>query len=277
MLSCCSLKLSIIIQTCFLCAIDGKSTSSQPLKITTSQPPQKLQSTEQIKGGAGINGVTPTPPLWTFGTLWELLGGNGTTWVDLPTPSTTTAQPTTPKDIELILRNAKVIPDVLNKRPPHEIQVSFYNMPWNLGRIFDKTDVREAPHYLWWISEADTYYTLLLISPDFPGEHDHCLAQYQHWVVVNIPGLWVEGGETLASYVGLEPYGIGKHRLVLLLFKQPSREKIGFSDELIYTRKDVFNRGNFSALRFATKYDLGDPIAVNFCVLDMDILPEPFY
>ncbi|KAK9890518.1 hypothetical protein WA026_010594 [Henosepilachna vigintioctopunctata] len=85
--------------------------------------------------------------------------------------------------------------------------------------------------------------------------------EWQHWLVVNIPGSDLSKGEVLNEYVGSgPPKDSGLHRYVFVLFKQPG--KITFTEPK-HSKTDG-NRGNFSVKRFAEKYNMGNAIAGNF-------------
>ena len=76
-----------------------------------------------------------------------------------------------------------------------------------------------------------------------------------------IPGDDVSRGEILTDYIGAGPIiGTGVHRYVFLVYKQS--EKIKF-DETHLGITDIVGRGKFSNRKFATKYNLGNPIAGN--------------
>lgn len=81
-------------------------------------------------------------------------------------------------------------------------------------------------------------------------------------MVGNIPGKNIADGETLSAYVGSgPPEGTGLHRYVFLIYKQNG--KLNF-DEPRLTNTSGDNRGKFSIQKFATKYELGNPVAGNF-------------
>lgn len=86
--------------------------------------------------------------------------------------------------------------------------------------------------------------------------------QWHHWLVGNIPGGDISKGEVLSDYVGSgPPEGTGLHRYVFLVYKQNG--KLSF-DEPRLPNTSGENRGGFSIAKFATKYNLGNPIAGNF-------------
>ncbi len=79
-------------------------------------------------------------------------------------------------------------------------------------------------------------------DPDVPSRKTNILAEWHHWIVVNIPGNEVSKGETILEYVGSgPPEDTGLHRYVLLVFKQQHKQDF---NETKLTNKYVF-RTNF--------------------------------
>ena len=52
---------------------------------------------------------------------------------------------------------------------------------------------------------SDSLLTLVLVGLDLPHRWNASEAEYQHWVVVNIPGNRVSAGDVLAQYQGPAP------------------------------------------------------------------------
>ena len=80
------------------------------------------------------------------------------------------------------------------------------------------------------------------------------LAEYLHWLVVNIPGNQVGLGQELQSYAGpTPPPDTGIHRYIFLVYCQPTA--------IDSARIRKLRRPNFSHATFAAEYKLGEPIA----------------
>ncbi|KIH67634.1 phosphatidylethanolamine-binding protein [Ancylostoma duodenale] len=93
------------------------------------------------------------------------------------------------------------------------------------------------------------------IDADAPSRKDPFLRDYLHWLVVNIPGSHVRNGDELAPYMGPRPPpGSGPHRYYILLYKQ--RRPI--------SSKKMRSRANFETHKFASRNDLGAPVAGNY-------------
>ena len=103
-----------------------------------------------------------------------------------------------------------------------------------------------------------TQYTLVMTDPDAPSVSNPTFREFVHWVVVNIPSNDVRSGEVVSSYLGAgPPYNGGKHRYLILLFKQ----KGIFSLAKIEDAKSYFSaRGGLSCCQWASDSGLGLPI-----------------
>lgn len=126
---------------------------------------------------------------------------------------------------------------------------------------FTPTQVKEKPA-VEWSAEPNDYYTLIMTDPDAPSRADPKFREFKHWVVVNIPGNDVAGGEALTDFVGSgPPKDTGLHRYVFLLYKQPG--KLQFDGPRI-SNKSRNTRPKFHAARFAEHHQLGNPVAGTF-------------
>ncbi|XP_075148656.1 protein D3-like [Haematobia irritans] len=156
----------------------------------------------------------------------------------------------------------EVIPDLLDEGPRETLKVTFGNgVTVNKGNELTPTQVQNEPNVEWEAGEG-VFYTLLMTEPDAPSRNDLTMREWQHWLVVNIPGNNITKGTILSEYQGSGPdQGTGLHRYVYLLFKQP--KAIQF-DETYSAATSTKGRPHFSTRRFIKKYDLGIPIAGNF-------------
>lgn len=56
---------------------------------------------------------------------------------------------------------------------------------------------------------------------DPPSRNDPMFREIRHWLVINIPGIDVNAGETLFAFIGSgPPKDKGLHRYVFLVYKQ---------------------------------------------------------
>ncbi|KAL9889831.1 protein D3-like [Glossina fuscipes fuscipes] len=165
-------------------------------------------------------------------------------------------------DIEKIMKDHQIIPDVIDKGPKDFLKITYNNKKEvNLGAELTPTQTKDEP-VVEWNGEPNAYYTLIMTDPDAPSRREHQLREWQHWMVVNIPDKALNKGEVLTAYVGSgPPKDTGLHRYVFLLYKQS--EKLNFIEPYLYNNS-TNGRSGFSTLKFARKYKLGQPIAGNF-------------
>ncbi|XP_038217414.1 protein D2-like isoform X2 [Zerene cesonia] len=161
-----------------------------------------------------------------------------------------------------------VVPDVVPKAPSALITVKYPSgVEVKEGNVLTPTKVKDVPSVSWEAS-SDAFYTLAMTDPDAPSRKEPKFREWHHWLVGNVPGQNVAGGETLSAYIGSgPPEGTGLHRYVFLVYKQPG--KLSF-DEPRLPNTSGDKRGGFSIAKFAEKYNLGDPIAGNFYQAEYD-------
>jgi len=161
-----------------------------------------------------------------------------------------------------------VVPDVIDAVPPAVLQVTYANnLKVDLGNELKPRQVKDKPTVTW-DPEAGVFYTLCMTDPDAPSRQEPKFREWHHWLVGNIPGNKVEDGEVLSDYIGSgPPQGTGLHRYVFLLYKQPN--KINFTEKRLPNNSGE-GRNNFSIKKFATKYNLGSPIAGNLYQAEWD-------
>ncbi|XP_037950702.1 protein D3-like [Teleopsis dalmanni] len=165
-------------------------------------------------------------------------------------------------EVQKVFKGNEVVPDVIPTSPKQFLKVTYENgLTVDKGAELTPTQVKSEPK-VDWVAEENTYYTLIMTDPDAPSRTNPKSREFHHWLVANIPGNAVSQGEVITAYVGSgPPEGTGLHRYVFLLYKQPS--KLEF-DEPRVSNRSRNNRPNFSAKKFAEKYNLGTPIAGNF-------------
>ncbi|KAL4712366.1 hypothetical protein ACJJTC_001527 [Scirpophaga incertulas] len=156
----------------------------------------------------------------------------------------------------------QVVPDVVPKAPAALAKVVYSSgVEVKEGNELTPTQVKDVPTVTW-DAQADKFYTVAMTDPDAPSRTEPKFREWHHWLVSNVPGSNIAGGETLSAYVGSgPPPDTGLHRYVFLVYQQPG--KLNF-DEPRLTNTSGDNRANFSIAKFASKYNLGDPVAGNF-------------
>lgn len=154
-----------------------------------------------------------------------------------------------------------VTTDFLNQTLTEHLKINYGSEEVYMGNELTPTMVKNPPAVTWNANKT-TYYTLLMIDPDAPSRDDPKFSEVNHWLVGNILGLDLANGDTITEYLGSgPPKGTGFHRYIFLLYKQKQRHVF---DEPRTTKTSRAHRFNFSAKKFARKYNLEDPVAGNF-------------
>lgn len=98
--------------------------------------------------------------------------------------------------------------------PPEELHVRYpkAEREVDLGNELTPTQVRDQP-IVHFDAEPDNYYTLIMTDPDAPSRKNPVRREWNHWLVVNIPGNNIAKGEVITEYVGsAPPKDTGLHR-----------------------------------------------------------------
>ncbi|XP_033234483.1 putative odorant-binding protein A5 [Drosophila pseudoobscura] len=158
------------------------------------------------------------------------------------------------------LRQARIIPDVLNCEPQAVIQVLYpCDIVVEPGITISVDEAVKEP-IIRWKSDASKLYTFVMIDLDMPKAKGH----YLLWLVGNIPGCDVVRGERIVAYMDKRSSeGKELHRSLFLAYRQYL--ELDF-DEPYLTAADTEGRAHFDVNGFAKKYALGSPIAANFFV-----------
>nr|XP_018911646.1 PREDICTED: protein D2-like isoform X4 [Bemisia tabaci]XP_018911647.1 PREDICTED: protein D2-like isoform X4 [Bemisia tabaci] len=155
------------------------------------------------------------------------------------------------------------MPDVLNETPKHLVEVVYgeYYKIYFGNKV--NPDFCSAPPKMTWPADPKKFYTLLMVDPDQPSRLTPTDREFLLWLLVNIPGQKRLLGHTCAEYRPPEPDpGTVPHRFVYVIYEQPMgkiKSKEPYSDVL-----NSWGRANWSNRKFAEKYKLGEPHAVNF-------------
>ncbi|XP_030081258.1 protein D2 [Drosophila hydei] len=155
-----------------------------------------------------------------------------------------------------------IIPDVVTCIPEYVVSILYpCEITVSPGCHLTPFQVRREP-IIRWMADPHKFYTLALIDPDAPSRAKPTYREWLHWLVGNIPGCDVVRGQQIVEYIGSRPPAeTGKHRYVFVVFKQLC--EVDF-DESYIPRATYDGRPCFSLRRFAKKYALGNPVALNF-------------
>nr|XP_018906005.1 PREDICTED: protein D3-like isoform X2 [Bemisia tabaci] len=189
--------------------------------------------------------------------------------------------PTTEQDALLVstplpnlqdsLRKHLIIPDLLRIGPDYVLNMMYGNKSVTVGNEFTLEDLGLEPTSIHYTCREDAFHTLIVVGLDVPTQKNHTEREWVHWIQVNIPAYNITSGETVVPYQGPgSSYGYGHHRMVFLVYEQPWRHTISFSEKA-FASSPV--RPKFNTERFAEKYDIGNPIAANFLICYTDSPP----
>ncbi|KAJ6635498.1 OV-16 antigen [Pseudolycoriella hygida] len=161
------------------------------------------------------------------------------------------------------MEDHQIVPDVISTAPVEIAKITFRGgVNVNLGNELKPIQLKDIPE-VFWDADAGSFYALCLIDPDAPSKTEPIYRSWQHWLIVNIPGMDVQSGETLSEYIGSSPgQGTGLHRYVFLIYKQNG--KLHFDEKYSNNRCSREDRRSFQITKFAEKYRLGTPVAGNF-------------
>lgn len=111
-----------------------------------------------------------------------------------------------------------------------------------------------------WQADPNSLYTLIMTDPDVPSRRYPVNREFLHWLVVNIPGDNVHGGQHVVEYFGSQPPpGTGYHRYTFAVFRQRNTISVG-----------QVQRPLFSTKRFVRVHNLDGPVAANYFLAKND-------
>lgn len=182
----------------------------------------------------------------------------------------TTAIQSVNVDIELVMVKNDVVPEIIEISPRSTMKILYPNGYYvKAGNLMKTIDVVEQPLVYWKTDPTkNEYYTMIMFSPDYPTRSNPILANFLHWMVVNIPNGRVQDGEVICDYMGALPEPDNDlHRYIFIVFKQKAKTNYG-NEERIYA--DEFSgRERFSIKKLVKKYLL-NPVAGNLFLAQFD-------
>lgn len=173
-------------------------------------------------------------------------------------------------DIELVMIKNEIVPELIETSPRSTMKILYPNGYYvKAGNIMKTIDVVDQP-LVYWKTDPNKmdYYTVVMLSPDYPTRSDPILANFLHWMVVNIPGNHVEDGEVICDYLGALPEPDQElHRYVFLVYKQKAKSNYGMEERI--TGDNFTARERFSIKKFVKRYLLS-PVAGNIFMAEFD-------
>ncbi|XP_053617220.1 protein D2-like [Plodia interpunctella] len=156
----------------------------------------------------------------------------------------------------------EVVSDVISNPPQNLLRVMYPSgVEVAEGKELKVDDVIGYP-VLTWNAEEDEFYTVMLVDPDYPSRREPYARSFVHWLKMNVVLDDVTTGDTVADLIFTKPDpGTGIHRYVYLVYKQPAKISSLHDNAPNSTTE---GRKFFNPNKFASKYNLGQPVAGNF-------------
>ncbi|KAL7741814.1 hypothetical protein ACLKA6_012040 [Drosophila palustris] len=164
-------------------------------------------------------------------------------------------------NVRRVMRELQVIPDVIMEPPRELLKMRFeHDLEIVEGKVYMPKELKLQPK-LEWNADPQTYYTIVMLSPDAPSRENPLYRSWLHWLVVNVPGLDVAKGQLISEYFGpLPPKDSGLCRYVALVYQQS--DKLDFEEKQM-DLKSAEDHSNFDVEKFTQKYEMNDPLAGN--------------
>ncbi|KAL3080232.1 hypothetical protein niasHT_029474 [Heterodera trifolii] len=160
---------------------------------------------------------------------------------------------------------AEIVPQILPEAPQQKLNVVFDGIPVEPGKEFSVRNLKNAPRVTLNVDPESTF-SLVMIDPDNLSRKNPSVAEWLHWLVVNIPASnileGINGGQHQQPYGSPAPQPrTGEHRYVIVLFEHQGKR----------LAVPKFNsRAKFSLKQFIEKHKLGAPLAGNYFIAKND-------
>lgn len=177
-------------------------------------------------------------------------------------PAEVSAYPDMISDTTTVFGMAKIVPGVID-HVTDEVNMSVFFGDKQVTNAQQVTldDLATEPRISLAGHARTDVFTVIMVDPDMPSPHNPKYKDTLCWMVNNVKGSDFEHGDFTVEYMAPEP-GQGKHRYVILLFKQPGSAFRKFEPPSV--------RVNFQTKQWAKEHGLGDPVAALFVTAQHD-------
>ncbi|KAH7697928.1 phosphatidyl-ethanolamine-binding protein [Aphelenchoides avenae] len=156
---------------------------------------------------------------------------------------------------------AEIVPSILPEPPKEQLNVVFEGIQVQPGQEIPVRNLKNAPRVTLKV-DPDSTFSIVMIDPDNLSRKNPSVAEWLHWLVVNIPASnileGINGGQHQQPYGSPAPQPrTGDHRYVIVLFEHQGRR-------LAVPKYN--SRAKFSLKQFIEKHKLGAPLAANFWI-----------
>jgi len=164
--------------------------------------------------------------------------------------------------VEAAFRAAEIVPNIIPNPPKNKLDLNYQGTQVEPGIKFNPDQVRFAPRIQYAAADPEGTYSLVMIDPDNLSRKNPSVAEWLHWLVLNIPASnlidGILGGQVLMAYGSPAPQPrTEEHRYVILLWEHTGRH-VG--------QAPPQQRAKFKVKAFQERQNLGDPIAGNFFI-----------
>ncbi|VDP05603.1 unnamed protein product [Soboliphyme baturini] len=154
---------------------------------------------------------------------------------------------------------AEIVPNIIPEAPKRLLKVNYEGTELVPGVTLKTSMVRFAPR-ITFEADPEAMYTLVMIDPDNLSRKNPSVAEWLHWLVVNIPASnlldGIMGGQVLMAYGSPGPQPrTDLHRYIILLYEHAGKR---------ISQPPPSQRAKFKVKLFQEKHGLGCPIAGNF-------------
>lgn len=164
-------------------------------------------------------------------------------------------------DIGSAFSGAEIVPQILPQAPQQKLNVMFNGVQISPGQEVPVHHLKNAPRVTLNVDPESTF-SIVMIDPDNLSRKNPSVAEWLHWLVVNIPASnileGINGGQHQQPYGSPAPQPrSGDHRYVIVLFEHQGRR--------LQVPK-LQTRAKFSLKQFMEKHQLGAPLAGNYFI-----------
>eukprot|EP01084_Bolivina_argentea_P164673 286262_1 len=108
-----------------------------------------------------------------------------------------------------------VCSDVFSEIAPHPLNIKFEHesiASRDSQPLISKLKAVKAPTIEFPTHSNDDYYTVLMVDPDAPSHANPKMAEWLHWLIVNVPidGDYIYDGQEIMEYAGPTPPSLYK-------------------------------------------------------------------
>jgi len=164
-------------------------------------------------------------------------------------------------DIAAKFAQAEIVPNILPEAPQQKLNVCFEGIQVEPGAELQMRNLKNAPRVTLKVDPESTF-SLIMIDPDNLSRKNPSVAEWLHWLVVNIPASNINEGINGGQHQ--QPYGspapqprTGDHRYIIVLFEHQGRR---------VPAPKYNTRAKFSLKQFIEKHKLGAPLAGNYWI-----------